>query len=160
MDKLIVKGVLPLDGEYACDLAGMLSLGSPETLTNREGHRIKVMTGLRAGELEDALNQGDNDLLIALAAVVLTRHGRRFDEAVLWDAPMGAGLDWELGTADSEGEEPDPILPPATDEPELNGGESSSPTSGHQENDPSPTGSRSSGTPTSAPDSPQATLVT
>jgi hypothetical protein len=159
VDKLIVRGLGGIDGEYTCDLAGMLSMGHPETLTNREGHRIKTMTGLRAGELEDALNQGDNDLLIALGAIVLARHGKRFEEDSLWDAPMGSGLDWKIGETE-ETEPVDPPLPLATDEPGRNGGVSSNPISGHQENDPNGIGSPSSGTPISAPDSHPETSVT
>lgn len=137
MDKLIVKGLgRPVDGEYEFDFSSMLGVGTPDALTNREGHRIKLMSGVRAGELEDALMAGDNDVMVAFAAIVLARNGKTVDEDLLWDAPMGAGLSFELG----EREGVPPAEPAETPEPaSTSGGESPSSTSGHQENDPSPT---------------------
>jgi hypothetical protein len=109
VDKLKVTGISKLvDGEYEFDLAEMMSLGEPGSLTNREGHRLKVMSGVRMGELEEALLAGDNDVLVALAAIVLERRGKRVDENMLWDAPMGSGLEIEIGDREdtpAEGEE-------------------------------------------------------
>lgn len=127
-DKLRVKGLGPkLDGEYPCNLTGMLLESTPHTLTNREGHRVKVMSGVRAGELWESMTAGDNDVLLALAAIVLTRAGKNFDDEQLWDAPMGSGLEFEV--ADRVEEEADDEDPPATEEsmpPEPSGGETSS----------------------------------
>ena len=59
-DKLIVSGVHEeIDGNHPCDILGMLTIGHPESLTNRELHRIKKMTGILAGNLFDAINDGD-----------------------------------------------------------------------------------------------------
>lgn len=153
MDKLIVKGIPPLDGEYEFDIAGMLSQGHPECLTNREGHRIKVMTGVRVGQLEEAFAAGDNDVLVAFAAVIFARAGKHFDEDILWDAPMGSGLDFVIAKRDEEGQVVDvpPVPAPPTSSQERNGGGSSKTTSDHPGNDPSRTGGRSSETPMSDP---------
>jgi len=154
MDKLIVKGIGALDGEYAFD-PGMLELGHPESLTNREAHQLKVMSGVRLGELQDALAAGDNDVLIALAAIILTRHGKRFDEEQLWDAPMGSGLTYEFsGQVEDGDDESPPENPPLPDEPESepsgpqpsSGGGSSTPRLVPPAPDPSPTGPQSSDT--------------
>lgn len=116
MDKLIVKGLPPLDGEYPCDVVGMMIVGHPEALTNREAHRVKQMTGLRAGELLDAFEAGDNDITVAFAAVVLGRNRRTFDDGTLWDAPVGSGIRFEFGNREDE-EVADEALPPPENAP-------------------------------------------
>lgn len=147
MDVLTVTGLGNLDGTYEFDVVEMLTIGAPGQLTNREAHRIKVMSGVRAGELEDALNAGDSDVTVSLAAIVLTRNRKRVDEELLWDAPLGSGLRFEFADREQKGGDGDPPtettsdLPPASVEPGTNGGGSSSQSSaGQPENDPSPTG--------------------
>lgn len=149
-DKLIVKGLSKsLDGEYDCDIVGMMTLDHPEALTNREGHKIKVMSGVPAGQIEGALRSGDNDVLVALASVVLARHGKAFDEEQLWDAPMGSGLDFDI----ADREEDEDASPPDSSTSSEDGGSSSSlSTSENQELDPSPTGTPDSATPISDQD--------
>lgn len=144
MDKLVVAGLGGIDGEYDCDIAGMLSLGTPDSLTNGEGRQIKLMSGVRAGELEEAIIAGDSDVLVALAAVILRRHRVRFDEKTLWDAPMGSALDLRMDEPEEDEDNVPPgIAPPekASDELEPSGGASSSRQSdGLQESHPSSTG--------------------
>jgi hypothetical protein len=53
-------------------------------------HRIKKMTGLRAGEFMEAFQAGDNDMVVALAVVVMEREGKEGAEDLLWDAPAGS----------------------------------------------------------------------
>ncbi len=139
-DKLIVTGIPGLDGEYQCNLTDMALEGFPESLTNREGHRVKVMAGVRAGELLEALNAGDNDVFLAFAAIILTRRGKRFDEAVLWDAPMGVGVSFDIASRDDGTDEVDPPLPAASGQSDTSGG-----TSGEQSSDPSPSDPSSTG---------------
>lgn len=137
MDKLVVTGLgRRLDGEYEFDLSGLLGVGTPDSLTNRELHRIKVMSGVRAGELEDALVAFDNDVLVALAAVVLTRHGKVVDEEKLWDAPAGSGLRLEIGERDED----DPPVVPAETPDSASGGGSPSLTLANPVSDQSSTG--------------------
>lgn len=135
-DKLVVTGLgKQIDGEYEFSLAGMLTLGNPECLTNGEGHIIKSMSGVRAGELEDALVSGDNDVLIALGKIVLARNGKRVDDSLLWNAPMGAGMMIVPSSDPNEDEPEDDARPPEkskgskklSESPETSGGESSSP---------------------------------
>lgn len=76
-----ISGIPGLDGDYELDLA---------TLKNKDFRRIKQMSGVRALEMEDALGHGDNDVIVAFAAIGLERAGRRFLEDQLWDAPLGS----------------------------------------------------------------------
>lgn len=82
MNKLTIEGVPGIDGEYEFE--------DFDTFTNRELHRIKKLTGLRAGEFEEAFAAGDNDMLVALAVVVLERNEKQVVDDLLWNAPAGA----------------------------------------------------------------------
>lgn len=156
-DKMIVTGLgKPWDGEYEFDMVGMLTLGHPDCLTNREGHRVKSMTKLRMGEFTDAMLAGDSDVYVALAAVVLTRAGKPIDDELLWDAPIGSGIQIVPDkTAPVEGDARPPEQPLSDDEPKPNvddpksptetqtasgGGSSSQSSDSPNGNDPSPTG--------------------
>jgi hypothetical protein len=83
--KLIVKDTPGLDGEYDADF-------DFAALTNNELRVIKRLSGVRAGELQEALKAGDNDVLVAFSVVWLTRAGKdpAMAEQLLWDAPVGA----------------------------------------------------------------------
>ena len=83
--KLTVKDTPPLDGDYEADF----DIGR---LKNDELRVIKRISGVRAGELQEALKAGDNDLLIAYAVVFLTRAGKDPDmaEQLLWEVPVGS----------------------------------------------------------------------
>lgn len=90
--KLIVKDVPGLDGEYDADFS---------RFTNNEGKLIKKLSGVRMGEIRDALKAGDNDLLVACAVVFLQRAGKDSEvaEQLLGDADMGC---LELDTTEEE----------------------------------------------------------
>lgn len=157
-DKLIVNGLgKPYDGEYEFDLAAMMTMGDPDCLTNGEGHTIKRLAGVRAGEIEDSLAAGDNDVLLALGVIVLARQGKRLPEHLIWEAPMGSGIMIVPGEPDDAGEDDarPPAPSPTATEPtgsseklETSGGASSSPQSDSPAgNDRPPTGSQDSETP-------------
>lgn len=142
-DRLIVKGVPSVDGEYEFSLIGLLTLGDADALTNREAHLIKTMTGIRLGELEDALTAGDNDIMVALAAVVLGRHGRQFNTDSLWDAPAGSGISFELADDEEAVMDGPPVGTgdePAPNETEKSSGDDSTSDSESPENGQSRTG--------------------
>ncbi len=81
MDKIIIADVdFNYDGEWEIDVS---------YFTNRELHLIKRLTGVRAAELEAAFAAGDNDLVVAMAAIALQRNGKPLHEDVLWDARAG-----------------------------------------------------------------------
>lgn len=106
MPSLTIEGVPGYDGEYPLDLS---------YFTNRELHLIKELSGVRAGELEEAFEAGDNDLMVALAAIAVTRkRGSKPNLDALWDAPA-AKLTLNAD-ADEEGAEgDDESLPPQTE---------------------------------------------
>lgn len=147
VDTLIVEGLDGLSGRYEFDIVAMLTEGSPDCLTNREAHKVKQMTGIRAGELMDAMTAGDSDVLVALAWVVLTRRGKRVDEEVLWDSPMGSGFSFDI--AKRQVDDPDPPTVPgptgSTETPDGVGGTSGAATAAKSPSDRKATGSPSSG---------------
>ena len=58
--------------------------------TNRELHIIKQIAGVRAGELFDAIEGGDNDVIVALAHIAVRRKNTArpsLDE--LWEMEAG-----------------------------------------------------------------------
>lgn len=155
--KIIIKGLGGIDGEYNLDIGAMLDFGHPETLTQGEAHKIKKATGLRLGELEDAVDAGDSDMVLAFALVVLDRAKKRYDIESLWDAPLGSVvLEADEESASDEADNADPLsLDDKNGSPEQsdrNGGGSGNPPSELSlPSDPSPTGDTTSATPTSAP---------
>ena len=59
------------------------------TLTGTEQRIIKLATGLRFGEYEEAIAKFDYDLVLALAKVAARRLGTDLPDSVLWDAEIG-----------------------------------------------------------------------
>lgn len=118
MDVLTVTGMgHRLNGDYDCDIVGMIDITSDEALTVREAHFIKTLAGARGGEIVEAFLAGDMAVRMALAAVILQRAGKRVEPDALWDASSG----WARFTlaADAEQEEPaaDPLAEVETTEP-------------------------------------------
>lgn len=144
IDLLTIEGIPPYDCKIEFDIIELVG-----SLTHRELHRVKNISGVRAGELLDALTSGDTDVQLALAVILLNRKGKRVDEEKLWNAPAASGLTITLDPArddeeDLEGDDDDPPTEASastSDEPRPNGGESTSPTSdSSQASSPSPTG--------------------
>jgi hypothetical protein len=79
MPQIKIEGVPPYDGEYELDM----------NFTNRDLHTIKQISGVRAGDLNDALEHKDLDLVVALAVNALRRAGKPIDMDVLWDSEAG-----------------------------------------------------------------------
>lgn len=77
----------------------------PSAYTYREMARIKTITGLRAGEIEQALIAGDSEVIIAIAVIAAARAGDVVDIDKIEDLEFGAI---------SVDEEPDPT--PAADD--------------------------------------------
>lgn len=141
-DKLIVTGLgKRLDGEYEFSLVEILGMGQPDSLTMRELHRIKTMTELRAGEIEEAFFAEDSDLFAALAVVLMTRAGKVVDEEAMWDA-QPASLTWDFAALREDEESPpaEPAETPAQEKPSTSGGKSSVLTLASPENGQSRTG--------------------
>lgn len=79
MSRLKIEGLPPYNGEYDIDLA----------FTNRDLHTIKRITGFLPGDVEQAMNRLDNDMVVAFAINALRRKGHIVDEDTLWDAEVG-----------------------------------------------------------------------
>ncbi len=116
--KLIITGVPPWDGEYEFE--------SFSDGTNREYHRIKEISGVRAGELIEALSAGDTGAWVAWSVVVLARHGKLVDPDDFWDVPENA-IDWKPNKADDADPPTQPPSGKGTTSPaETSGGSSTS----------------------------------
>lgn len=150
--KLIVKNTPGLDGTYDADF-------NFDTLTNDEARVIKRMSGVRLGEIQEALRAQDNDVLVAFARIWLVRAGKdpAMVEQLLWAAPIGAlDLDLEEATAEADARPPDsptasgnessPGEPSSENVPGEPSSSDSSNGSAHLESVPSPTGSPPSDT--------------
>lgn len=118
MSKVVITDVAPFNGEYEIDLG---------TFNGFELHKIKVVSGLRAYEIDDGLRSGDYDLFVAVAAIALKRAGHQYaDQAVeaLLAATVGK-FKLVLGEPETNGDDPhadeagDPADPPA--EPDSSG---------------------------------------
>jgi hypothetical protein len=68
MLRIEIEGVAPYDGSYDLDTGRVFN--------GHELHLIKQISGLRLGEIDDAAEAEDYDLVIALAVIVLWRHGK------------------------------------------------------------------------------------
>lgn len=142
MGKLIIEGIPGADGTYDADLT---------YFTNRELHEIKKQTGLRAGDLMDAFEAGDNDVVVAFALVALGRLGKAALADLLWDAPAGTGFRFDFTDeeeAAAKAAEDPPQVTPTGGVESVNGNGDASDSSGDSsrlllalpESDPSPTG--------------------
>lgn len=81
MATLKIEGVPPHDGEYDLDIA---------RLKGSDLHLIKEISGVRVNELQEALEAGDYDLVVAMAVIVLRRAGRTVEPAEIMEAEIGA----------------------------------------------------------------------
>lgn len=99
---LRIEGVLGVSGEYPFDL-------DERPFTTGELHLLKEMSGVRAGELMEAMEAGDTDIMVALAMIVLQRHGKQVSQRLLWDSTMGQIM-FDFQEEPEEEEEDD--LPP------------------------------------------------
>lgn len=111
MMAVVVKDAAPWDGRYEF----------PDfSFTNRELHTIKQISGIRAGELIEALDANDTAAYVGVAVVVIGRTGKTIDPNRLWDAPVGS-ITIDLGSGDDG-------VPPTTaaveGEPNANDGSS------------------------------------
>lgn len=96
MGKITIEGVgRGVDGEYEFDHT---------TFKQREYHLIKTVAGVRALEMEDAINAGDLDLVVAFAKIALERAGKvNVPIEMLWEAEVGQ-LSWDPGEPEEDEE--------------------------------------------------------
>lgn len=117
---ITITGVPPYDGVYPLDLEEAF-------FTNAELREIKLMTGVRGGELMDAIDAGDNDIVVAFATIAVRRSGVSINPAALWNATAGSiQFDTDAATL-AEGEE---SLPPQSELGKSESGSELTPLSG------------------------------
>lgn len=106
MAKFVVKGIPAFNGEYPIDVG---------TFTMRELQIIKRMSGVRAGELEEAFGAGDSDLILAVAVVAVRQSKKDWQafEALAWESDVGA-ISFVGDEEEDEGTAGDavPLVPP------------------------------------------------
>jgi hypothetical protein len=104
VDKFVITGVPGFDGEYPVDIG---------SFTMRELQIIKRMSGVRAGELEEAFGAGDSDLILAVAVIAVRRNGRLWEtfEKLAWEADV-ASITF-VGEDEEVAPDADPLMPPA-----------------------------------------------
>lgn len=106
---LTLSGVPPWDGRYEFE---------DFSFTNRELHRIKQLSGIRAGELIEALDANDTAAFVGVAAVVMGRYGKDVVVDDLWDSAVGSiRLDIEADDDDGVVADPPPSGLAGDDEP-------------------------------------------
>lgn len=98
-----IEGVPPYDGDWPLETGAF---------TNAELHTIKKVSGVRSQEIEEALDAGDNDLVVALAQIALERAGHRVDLDLLWGAEVGK-ITLVAGDEEEEEKHDPPSQPPS-----------------------------------------------
>ena len=90
MNNVVIDGIPPWDGRYQFD---------DFSFTNRQLYDIKLVCGLRASELIEALEANDTSAYVAVASVVMRAAGTQVDIDDLWNAQVGS-ITIELGAVD------------------------------------------------------------
>ncbi len=116
MPKLTVRDLPPLDGEYEADF-DIYNLDTTEVRT------IKRLSGVRFGEIEEALSAMDMDLFTAFAVVFMVREGKhqRQVEALVEKTKPAQNFEWDFTDLEAEQKE-DEDRPP--DSQTVSGSES------------------------------------
>lgn len=122
MPRITITGVdLQVDGIYDLDLE--------DTFTGDELHLIKKHSGVRAGEIGEAMEAGDYDLIICLAKIAMDRSGKDVRIERLLAAKIGS-LQFGQTDAEKEAEQEADDLPPVSAPSGANENESETNTSG------------------------------
>lgn len=101
MDKFVVEGIPAFNGDYPIDI---------RSFTMRELQIIKRMSGVRAGELAEAFEAGDTDVLLAIAVIAVRRNGKDWEsfERIAWESDLSA-ITFVGG--EEAADEPTPLTP-------------------------------------------------
>lgn len=82
--KIVISGIPGFDGAYPLD--------DDVGWTMRELNIIKRISGVRAGEIPEAIEAGDTDVLGSIAVIAVRQSGKEWQrfEALLWDSSFGS----------------------------------------------------------------------
>lgn len=112
MPKIVITGVPGLDGAYELDM----------TFTHRDFHTIKQVAGVRANEVQDALEGGDLDIVVAMAEIALRRANVPHSVDQLWDSEAG-GITLDVSDVEDEADNPpEPEGAPRSDDAKPSSG--------------------------------------
>jgi hypothetical protein len=113
MSKFVVTGMPAFNGEYPFEI---------ESFTMRELQIIKRISGLRTNELDEAIEAGDNTLMLALAVIAVRRNGREWEafEKLAWESEVG---DISLEVDEEVADEAAPLTPPKQNDSDAESGE-------------------------------------
>lgn len=144
LDSLTLKGFGKADREYKFDAAGLLDIGGPQSLTSQEQHRVRLIAGVRGGEIMESATAQDAATWVALVLIILARNGRDYTESRIWSARLvliGADAELDEGEytnavfiriadrnaveAEEDNEDP-PVVAPLPIDSQSNGGGASS----------------------------------
>jgi hypothetical protein len=121
MDRVVITGIPPFDGEFELDL-------STRVFSTLEWRWIKKISGYLPLTIQDGLEGGDPDIFVVMAIVALYRSGKIAKEQVfavadvLAEPPFdGSAIQIIVGEPEQEADED---RPPASS-PTTNGAESS-----------------------------------
>lgn len=144
MDTLTVNGIgKRFDGEYPVDLTALLvDVTSPDALLVSEAETIKRLSGARGYDIAEGFLAGDWIVRMAVATVVLARHGVVLTDVAARAARVGAFSFLMEASPEEETEADDDATPPGEGvTPSANGGGFGRPTlAADPASDPPPTG--------------------
>ena len=120
------------DGEYETNLIN-------QPLTGDEWHLIKKISGVRPGDLDEAVRAIDYDLIVAFGMILLRRNGKKIPVEMLMAAPAG-NIILDFGEDDAGPPEVSET-PSSRNEESASSGKPSNGTGDHPETTPAPTGS-------------------
>ena len=101
MTAVVISDCAPWDGRYEFD---------DFSFTNRELYEIRKLSGIRAGELIEALEANDTSAYVGVAMVVLARHGKHLEPDDLWNSKVGS-IVIDLGVEKDDAVDPPTPLP-------------------------------------------------
>jgi hypothetical protein len=142
VDKLTVKGVgKRVDGDYDCDIRALLiDVSSPDALLVSEAETIKKLCGATGFDIARGFVDDDWTVQMAVALVVLARHGVDLSDQQARQQRVGA-FRFELAQAADQEEDETESPPDGGMTPSPNGGSSGPATSASPpETVPAPTG--------------------
>ncbi len=127
MPRITISGVAGrIDGVYDLDLA--------DSFTGNELHLIKQHAGVRVGEISEAMEAGDYDLIVCLTKIAMDRSGNDVPIDQLMEAKVGA-ITFEQTDAEKADAEEDEELPPVSAPSGASKSSSEAPSSGPSSSD-------------------------
>lgn len=107
MPKVTITNLAGLDGEYPLDLP----------LLARDYRTIKLLSGVRANEIIDAMRAGDVEVVVAFADIALTRANVPHHVEQLWNHVPGEQIMLDFSDLEEDAGPPPSSAGPSESEP-------------------------------------------